>query len=273
MIHITRLLFLVFLGTILTALEVDELPANVIKAETTHATMVEKAMAKARKDIESSKEKLIKSLKRELKNTMRRGDLPIAEILQSRIEALEKDDEAQNNQDMQLDIFGNPLASKEEEVQGIPILFDDISLYQWRGGTPQENAKVFQEGKLSFIPTGNNHFPLPNTYVIGNKEGEIRKASFYVYIENKNSCLKFQANINGVWGYRVAIDGRNAYGGGFGHTSKKDILNIAVKKWVKIDIDFIDDLGATEGSTLKSLAFSSHTPTLYYDNVQLHEKQ
>ncbi len=171
-------------------------------------------------------------------------------------------------------MFGDAFASiAEQEQPGISILGDDLHLYNWLSGEPREQRALSQEGAVCFVPTGNNHFPLLEQYILGSKKGQIRKVSFYVYLTEKESALIFQACINKSWNNRVGLDGRAAYAGAYGWPRKHNIVDVATKQWVKIEIDFIDDLGAVEGDTLSHLAFSGQDESLHYDNVCLIEGQ
>ena len=248
------------------AVELLELPAVVQRAELSHAKQVADVTAKALRDIDNSKQRLLKVLNRELKSAEKKANLVLAVQLRERIDALEEKPPETTS------LFGDAFASVAEQP-GILILGDDLHAYKWLGGTPLENTEVSHEGKISFVPTGNNHFPLLESFVIGDKVGQVRTVSFYIFLSTKESALIFQACINGSWNNRIGIDGRAAYAGKFGWPRKYNIADVATKEWVKIEIDLIKDLGAAPGHRLSHLAFSGTDKTLLYDNVRFFEAQ
>ena len=271
---LSLLLIITFCLHSLSAAE-NPMPKAVALAEARYAEQVQDILDDAQQDLNASKDRLVKVLKREIKNAERAGDKDLVNSLTKRVAALE------NKQAQQSDIADTARSDQEKAIatlfgeaqvqaseQRIPFLQDDLNIYKWKGGSPKSTDAGSFEGTHSFIPTGNNHTFLEEPLIIGTEPGQISKIKFHVYLQDENRAMIFQACINGGWKNRIALDGRAHYAGQFTYPHDHSMLNLKTKTWQQIEIDLIQQFGAKTGSKLNGLAFSSQeTEAIIYDAV------
>jgi hypothetical protein len=144
-----------------------------------------------------------------------------------------------------------------------------VNDFVWQQGAPVRDS--LPSGDVGLRPTGNNYF-LRRLGRIGDGEGEIRFVSFRLYLKDQNAALMFQANIGDDWEHRWAFDGRDSYRGDFRWPDRGQDLSLETGRWIDVELDLIDDLGAKPGQSLEGLAFSSNDGNVLYDDVRVSER-
>jgi len=125
-------------------------------------------------------------------------------------------------------------------------------------------------GNMCFRSDGNDYNINGWSVGIGNGANQIRKIRFGLYLDDADADMQLQINC-GDWNHRWGFDVEAVYNGYGFAPMQGSTVNMAQQTWHYIEIDLIDDVACTSGSTLVGIAFSSDNSDAHVDYVSLNQ--